>query len=137
MSFKVKEIDFDTAIVPDAAYFVDASHQVLKNRMFQGLDHSAATSLGSYFHFRSPVALSRKSVLERRELVSAGKFFDPISEDTPKGSWALQSSPDRKMVTLRSLLWPGYFFSQSIDRPRFGGAYFGSGKKNSSILFMV
>jgi len=136
LSAKVREIDFDVSIVPKNAYFVDATHQVLKNEVFKGLDHSAILSLDSYYHFREPVNLGRKSVLERRALVSSSQFLDPISEDKPKGAWSIQSSADRTSVSIRSLLWPGYFFSHKANQRAFGGAYFGSGKKNEAILLM-
>jgi radial spoke head protein 9 len=40
-------------------------------------------------------------------------------------------------VTLRSLLWPGYFFFHVAGTGRFGAAYFGAGEKNVDISFML
>jgi len=137
LAYKVPEIDFDTIVVPQGAYLVGATHQVLKNKTFEGLDHSLASKLGSYYHFREPTKLGRKSILEKRGMVKSTQFLDPISEDTPSGVWSLQSSPDERTVSIRSLLWPGYFFFHRVNSNSYGGAYFGDGKKNAAILFMI
>ena len=135
LSAKVSEIDFDVSIVPYNAYFVDSSHQVRKNKTFQGLNFSLASSLSSYYHFRDPVKMNRKSVLEKRALIPSTQFLDPLSEDSPKGIWRLQFSADKSTVSIRSLLWPGYFFSHKINQSKYSGAYFGDGKKNGSLPF--
>ncbi len=51
--------------------------------------------------------------------------------------WSLQTSADRGTVTLPSLLWPGYYFFHRVNQNAYGGAYFGDGKKNAAILFML
>eukprot|EP00938_MAST-03A_sp_MAST-3A-sp1_P001903 g1903.t1 len=118
LSAKVNEIDFDVSVVPHNAYFVDSSHQVRKNKTFQGLNFSLASSLSSYYHFRDPVKMNRKSILEKRALIPSTQFLDPLSEDSPKGIWRLQFSADK-------------------TTSKYSGAYFGDGKKNGSLPFMI
>jgi radial spoke head protein 9 len=81
--------------------------------------------------------MNRKSVLEKRALIPSTQFLDPLSEDSPKGIWRLQFSADKSTVSIRSLLWPGYFFSHKINQSKYSGAYFGDGKKNGSLPFMI
>lgn len=53
------------------------------------------------------------------------------------GAWSLQFSSNKTTVTLRSLQWPGYFFFHRVGTPDFGGAYFGDGRKNVDLPFML
>ena len=41
--------------------------------------------LHNYFHFREPVRLNEKSLLEKADLDKSIDFLDPISEDIPRG----------------------------------------------------
>jgi len=137
LAYAVGQIDNDASVVPRGAYIVDASHQAMVNKAFSGLNAGDAQSLSSYYHFREPVKLPRKGVLETKKMIKATDFLDPISEDNPQGCWSLQTSENGTTATLRSLLWPGYFFYHNIGTSDYGGAYFGDGRKNSAILFML
>ena len=76
----MNEIDFDVSVVPHNAYFVDSSHQVRKNKTFQGLNFSLASSLSSYYHFRDPVKMNQFCFGEEA-LIPSTQFLDPLSED--------------------------------------------------------
>jgi radial spoke head protein 9 len=102
-----------------------------------GLTSVEAGDLSNYYHFREPTALAKKSVLERRGLVASTDFLDSLAEDSPKGVWAVRVDKSRGQATLRSLAWPGYFFFHNVGTARFGGAYFGDGRRNNDIGFMV
>ena len=95
--------------------------------------------MANYFHFREPKNLGRKSVLERRGLVSSSDFLDPISEDLPLSSlvWSVRVDKGRGAAYLKSLVYPGYFFYHATGSGRFGGAYFGDGVRNEDIGFML
>jgi hypothetical protein len=54
-----------------------------------------------------------------------------------RGLWALRVDKSKGAATLRSLAYPGYFFYHTLGTARFGGAYFGDGKRNNDIGFMV
>lgn len=130
-------MDQDLTTVPVGAYTVDAAHQVSENRTFRGLSPMLASKLSSYVHFREPNVAARKQVLKSAGLVSSSAFLDPLSEDEPEGVWSLQMSMNMQTATLRSLLWPGYFFYHNVGTGDYGGAYFGDGRKNKSLLFMI
>lgn len=135
LAVTVKAIDHEVSIVPRGAYVVNATHYVIRNAAFGGLTPTEAGNLSNFFHFREAVELKKKSVLERRGLVASTDFLDSI--DAEKGIWALRVDAARGQATLRSLVWPGYFFYHNTGSARFGGAYFGDGRRNDDIGFMV
>jgi len=53
------------------------------------------------------------------------------------GSWGLQFERGSGLVTLRSLLWPGYAFYHVPGSRKFGGVYAGTGEKNLDLPFML
>ncbi len=59
-----------------------------------------------------------------------------LAEDV-RGSWSLLHNKFKNCVTLRSLLYPGYFFYYDGAAQIFGGLYFGSGLKNTDLVFML
>eukprot|EP00500_Bicosoecida_sp_ms1_P004724 CAMPEP_0203809250 /NCGR_PEP_ID=MMETSP0115-20131106/2151_1 /ASSEMBLY_ACC=CAM_ASM_000227 /TAXON_ID=33651 /ORGANISM="Bicosoecid sp, Strain ms1" /LENGTH=273 /DNA_ID=CAMNT_0050717967 /DNA_START=96 /DNA_END=917 /DNA_ORIENTATION=+ len=137
LAYAVAQIDRATAVVPRGAYLVSATHHVLRNAAFGGLDSTTAASLDNYYHFRAPEALARKSALERAGMVQSTDFLDSLAEDTPRGVWAVRVDRGGGVATLRSLLYPGYFFFHELGSGNFGGAYFGYGQVNGDIGFMV
>jgi len=54
--------------------------------MIAGLHPTEAAKLRNYLHFREPVNLKKKSILEMSDLNPALDFLDPLSEDIPKGN---------------------------------------------------
>lgn len=137
LAVTVAAIDAEVSVVPRGAYVVNATHYVIRNAAFGGLTPTEAADLSNYFHFREPVELGRKSVLERRGLVASTDFLDPIAEDSPRGVWAVRVDKARGQASLRSLVWPGYFFFHNTQSSRFGGAYFGNGQRNNDIGYMI
>lgn len=196
-------IDRDTAVVPRDAFIVTPTHIIQRNSAFGGmkpcfkstslkqedltscpvgLSAADAEDLNSYFHFREPTNLQKKSVLEKRRLIASTEFLDPLSEDSPKGelicsstlysavggmtavlncgppyishlvdllptcdllspsssgSWALRVNRATNLAVLRSLVWPGYHFTHKLGTSDFAGAYFGDGRRNSDLAFMI
>mmetsp|Transcript_160428 Transcript_160428/g.389570 ORF Transcript_160428/g.389570 Transcript_160428/m.389570 type:complete len:277 (+) Transcript_160428:63-893(+) len=137
LAHAVRAIDRDTAVVPRGAFLVTATHNVVRNTGFTGLDSTAGASLDNYFHYREPINLARKTALERAGMVQSTDFLDPLSEDAPRGIWAVRVDRAAGVATLRSLSWPGYFFFHELGTGNFGGAYFGYGQANGDIGFMV
>ena len=50
LAYIVNQIDFDTATIPQGAYNVAPSHQIIANKAYEGLNYEAASELGSYYH---------------------------------------------------------------------------------------
>ena len=53
---------------------------------FVGLSSSEAKKLSSYFHFREPVELKNKTLLEKADLDPSLDFMDSLEHDIPKGN---------------------------------------------------
>lgn len=47
---------------------------------------SEAKKLSSYFHFREPVELKNKTLLEKADLDPSLDFMDSLEHDIPKGN---------------------------------------------------
>lgn len=137
LAYVVRQIDDNVSIVPRGAYIVTPSHRVLKNPAYEGLSHSLSSSLQSFFHFRQPVTLKTIGALERKGLVKATDFLDPIAGDLPIGCWSMKQNPSKTCVTLSSLRFPGYHFFSRINSSSYGGAYFGNGIENTDLIFMI
>ncbi|XP_048738081.1 radial spoke head protein 9 homolog isoform X1 [Ostrea edulis] len=137
LSSVIAEIDEDVKIVPRAAFIKTPEGKVIANRSFEGLSVSEAAKLCSYMHFREPINLQEKSLLQKANLDKAIDFLDTLEEDIPKGSWSLQFERGSGLVTLRSLLWLGYV-SYHVPGTRFyGSCYVGNGEKNLDLPFML
>eukprot|EP01137_Pigoraptor_chileana_P033813 Opistho-2@25345 len=132
----VVRINQAVSIVPRGAFIKTPTGVVEPNRNFGGLSVSAAAKLSSYFHFREAINLKKKSLLQREHLEKSIDFLDPIDEDIPKESWSLQFEKGSGLVTLRSLLWPGFTFYHVPNTSRFGYVYFGIGESNYDLGFM-
>lgn len=61
----------------------------------------------------------------------------PSLADDVRGSWSLHHDKFKNRVTLRSLSYPGYTFYYDGAAQTFGGVYFGSGLKNTDLVFML
>lgn len=133
----VSNIDKDASVVPRGAFTKSPSGKVQTNRSFGGLDPIEAAKLRNYLHFREPVNLKKKSILEMSHLNPAIDFLDPLSEDIPKGSWSLQLERGSTMCVLRSLLWLGLTFFHIPQTPQHGYIYMGDGLMNLDLPFML
>lgn len=130
-------IDDEVAVVPRAAYIKSPHGSVLKNRSFEGLSVMESGKLHNYFHFRDPIRLPQKSLLEKADLEKSIDFLDCIHEDIPKGSWSLKFERGSGLVTIQSLLWPGMAFFHVPHTAKFGYMYVGTGEKNKDLPFML
>lgn len=54
---------------------------------------SEAKKLSSYFHFREPVDLKNKTLLEKADLDPSLDFMDSLEHDIPKGNSLLLGGP--------------------------------------------
>eukprot|EP00033_Pygsuia_biforma_P001680 GCRY01001884.1.p1 GENE.GCRY01001884.1~~GCRY01001884.1.p1 ORF type:complete len:326 (-),score=54.86 GCRY01001884.1:324-1223(-) len=135
--YTLEALIFDTDIVPRRALFLTATDDVVPNRMFEGLSLEEADKIQFYFHKREPVHLQQKTLLEREQLLKAVDFMDSIAEDFPKGSWALRFDPLSNLVTIRSLVWPGFTFTHAPKSKEFSSLYFGNLVRTSDLGFLL
>ncbi|XP_071834020.1 radial spoke head protein 9 homolog [Apostichopus japonicus] len=133
----VADIDEQVAIAPRGAFVKTPHGAVLQNRSFEGLSVTEAGKQQNYCHFREPVRLNEKSLLEKADLDKSIDFLDPINEDIPKGSWSLKFERGSGLVTITSLLWPGTTFYHVPHTRKYGWIYVGTGEKNKDLPFML
>lgn len=133
----VLEIDFDSAAAPRGAFALNEAHMVVPNSDFRGLGLKEASSLNSYVHFRPPTSVQALRVLTASDSAFFGDFLDPLANDLPKGCWSIREDSSVMCVTLRSLVWPGYVAYNIPGTNRFGGLYFGYGKKCRDLPFIL
>ena len=86
----VAAIDADTAVVPRGAFTVTPTHHIAPSASFRGLSLTEGADTSSYFHFRAPRGEGRRALLSRAVVVGPGDFLDPLSEDSPGGTWAVR-----------------------------------------------
>lgn len=53
------------------------------------------------------------------------------------GCWTITRDGVSNLVTIRSLLWPGFTSYHVANSNNFGYAYFGFGEKNNDLGFML
>ncbi|XP_062953205.1 radial spoke head protein 9 homolog isoform X2 [Cynocephalus volans] len=130
-------IDKAVAIIPRGALFKTPFGPIHVNRTFEGLSLSESKKLSSYFHFREPIELKNKTLLEKADLDPSLDFMDSLEYDIPKGSWSIQMERGNALVVLRSLLWPGLTFYHAPHTKNYGYIYVGTGEKNIDLPFML
>ena len=125
MAYVVRAIENDAQIVPKDSFKVTPEHELRPNAHFCGLQVVNAKMSDCWQHFRCPQTPEARSVMENDMVVFSAGFLDAISADKPAGSWSLQVDSRLKNVTVRNLLWPGYFAFHRLGSNLFGGVYIG------------
>uniref|UniRef100_A0A2K5SHK8 Radial spoke head protein 9 homolog n=1 Tax=Cebus imitator TaxID=2715852 RepID=A0A2K5SHK8_CEBIM len=107
-------IDKAVAIIPRGALFKTPFGPTHVNRTFEGLSLSEAKKLSSYFHFREPVELKNKTLLEKADLDPSLDFMDSLEHDVPKGSEATVQGDFMWLLSRCGLGWPCSWDSCSL-----------------------
>lgn len=137
LAYVVNEIDHTISVVPLEAYVVSPQRQVIANPSFHGLKWDQATQLYNYFHFREPEIPERaKALFSSEGLVRPADFLDPLIQDLD-GSWVVSKDNTGCFVALRNYLYPGTFAFHQPETSIHGCVYFGDGRKNPDIAFMI
>ncbi|RLN63798.1 hypothetical protein BBJ29_007788 [Phytophthora kernoviae] len=137
LAYIVEEIDHATSVVPLGAYVVSPMHQVIANPSFHGLTWDQALQLYNFLHFRSPDLPERAQIIENTEgLVRAGDFFDPLIQDLD-GAWVISKDNTGNFAMLRNYVYPGALCFHRPESAQYGSVYFGDGRKNPDIAFMI
>ena len=137
MSYLVRQIDIDTCIIPKGALRLSAEHEFRINKGFKGLKPNELTDENNYLHFRAIINEDKKAFIENIDAIFSEDILDGIANDPVKGCWSIQLDPTKKIVNLRNLLWPGFFAVHQSNTNVYGCVYFGDGKKNADLPFML
>lgn len=134
----VEAIDNVIAVAPLEAFVVSAMRQVVANPSFHGLDNERAGQLYNYFHLRRPELPERARALAPGStgLVRAGDFWDPLLQDLD-GSWAMSRDNTGAFVTLRNYFFPGAMAYHRVGERDHGYVYFGDGRRNPDLAYMI
>lgn len=138
----IMRIDQEACLVPRGAFLRSPGGIVSSNDGFSGLTETQAKNLENWFHFKLPVKLPKRSLLEQADACAPIDFLEQASEDIPTaGSWSIQSERgpgvDSILVKLRSLHWPGAEACHVPGTKQFARCYFGNGSKNINLPFML
>lgn len=134
----VKTITDECAMVPRGAISKRVDGLNVINPVFQGLKFTVATDLNNYQLYRSPQNDWNENLLTRPYYDYATDFLDTLDAVAPpQHSNAVIVDEYDAMVFIKSLLWPGMLFFHKCDTSLHGFVYFGNGRKNSELLFMI
>ncbi|XP_014247389.1 radial spoke head protein 9 homolog [Cimex lectularius] len=126
------------AVVPRGALYKHPNGDVVPNETFCGLKMDEALVLNNYCHFRRPLGKWDANLLKRADYNYSIDFLDTIDSDIPINcSWSMQLINYNRTVMVRSLYWPGMTSFHNLESRIYGFVFFGLGKRNLDIPFMV
>lgn len=136
MACVVHTIMFDCAIIPRGVLYHQPNHCVTYNPCFRGLTRLDASLLINFQLFRKPVNDRNYNLAKREDYNYQTDFFDTVDDLVPKKSFSIQIT-DRDVCSIRSLKWPGMTFLHKLNTPHQGFFYFGAGRENLDMPFMI
>lgn len=141
LAYVVYAIENDCTLAPLGAFKMTTTHQVRRNEAFRGLTSEQVGSLQNFLHFRNVQTITHKEQLDQPGAPFNAAFLEPLSDDFPRGQWTVQGGLDHddssRIVSIRSLMWPGFTFYHKAGTKRFGNLYIGDGLKNDELQFMI
>lgn len=113
---RIDAINAATGVIPTGSMLTDAHNRIVVNKLYSGAPFP--DKLECYSH---------------RTVPPGG---DTLAQDL-RGSWSIQYDPFKGVATVRSLLFPGYFFYYSSYENTWGSMYTGDGTRNDDLVFML
>jgi len=137
LSWVVRNIDVQCNLVPEGSIQLTPLHELQRNKSFKGIPKTEIEEFSKYLFFRNVITQEKREFIEKDDAIFNYNFLDNISQDDIKGSWTLSLDSTKSIVTVRSLLWPGYYFVHKAETNLYGGGYYGFGIKNAGLPFMI
>lgn len=137
LSRVVNEIDRQCHLVPEGSVKLTPLHELRRNEAFNGLNKEEASDLSKYVHFRRVEFKDKIDQMERDDSVFRHDFLDVIDNDAIKGSWTLHLDTTGSVANIRNLLWPGFYAYHKVGTTLHGSFYFGDGRMNTDLPFML
>lgn len=133
----VEIIDHDTQIIPKGSFIMSEPFKIVPDSSFCGLNDIESSNLNNYYHFHASKHQLRSNLLGQEGVTDVCKFLDPILEDDPKGLWCTTFNQSISTTYIRNLTWPGFHYFGVDNKNIYGSCYFGYGKKENDVVFMI
>lgn len=137
--FAVTKVLQETALVPRGVLYHSTEGECVINPFFGGMNLSESIRMVNYQHFRKPMHDVKENLLKRDDCSYFTDVFDSAVDGViPKGqSFVVTRDRERDVFVLKSLCWPGMSSFQRVNSDIYGFFYFGDGRKNWDLLFML
>ena len=133
LAVMVDTIESECALCPAGALMQKADHTIVPSPTYAGASFDAASAVGSYVFMNKPKPVD----VNASALKASSDFLTPCTEGVPTGALTTSFDAANNIVTLRSLLFPGFYAYSVVGMPVYGYCYFGNGLKNVDIAFML
>lgn len=134
----VTRITNEAALLPRGSLNNRIDGKIVYSQTFRGLTQIEASKIDNFQLYRTPLHKWNANLLKKRDYNYATDIFDTIDSIVPEEkSFSLSLDSERGLVVLKSLFWPGMMFFHKCRSRKHGFCYFGEGKKNMDLLFML
>lgn len=128
----------ESALMPRSSLTKQIDGRAVYNQAFSGLSTAEASTIENFQLYRRPQNKWNSNLLKRTDYNYNTDIFDTVDCIVPqKQSFVMSSFDDRGLVLVRSLYWPGMTFFHKCQTRKHGFAYFGNGRRNNDLLFML
>lgn len=128
----------ESALMPRSSLTKQIDGRAVYNQAFRGLSMAEASRIENYQLYRRPENKWNYNLLKRADYNYNTDIFDTVDCLIPHNqSFVLSLFDDRGLVLVRSLHWPGMTFFHKCGGLKHGFAYFGDGRRNNDLLFML
>lgn len=125
-----------SAIVPRGALYCQVNRCITFNPCFRGLSRIDASLLKNFKLFRFPKNNCNHNLTKHEDYNYQTDFLDSIDDLVPSSCFSIIIN-NRDVCIARSLRWPGMVFVHKLNSSQQGFYYFGNGKENLDMLFML
>lgn len=140
LAYFVRTITDESALVPRGSILklCNGNSGNRSNMNFKGLNPSEVMNMKNYQLFRKPQSSWNTNLLERADLNLYTDYLDTVDSVLPsEHSFSLSYDSNDKIVYIHSLLWMGMHFFHECNTQKYGFVYFGNGRKNFNLIFML
>ena len=133
LAVMVMAIEMECALCPAGALMKKVDHTIVPSPTYVGASFDAACAVKSYVYMNKPKPVDVNASATK----AAADFLTLASDCMPAGSLTTSFDAANNVVTVRSLLYPGFITYNFVGMPIWGNCYSGNGLKNVDIAFML
>ncbi|XP_062542538.1 radial spoke head protein 9 homolog [Armigeres subalbatus] len=127
----------EAALVPRGVLYHSTEGECIINPFYGGMDINESMKIVNYQHFRKPIYAAKENLLKREACSYFLDVFDTADDVIPERSFVATHDSERDVFVLKSLHWPGLCNFHRAGSNIYGFFYFGDGRKNWDMLFMM